>query len=47
MPATAVLRQPSRTLVITATAVPLALAVLADLLAYSDRLLRTGRSDRV
>ncbi|MFC9131855.1 GGDEF domain-containing protein [Streptomyces sp. NPDC057099] len=71
MPATAVLRQPSRTLVITATAVPLALAVLvddvrvrrqlhvarrdplsglrgrADLLAYGDRLLRTGRGGRV
>ncbi|CAM5559056.1 GGDEF domain-containing protein [Streptomyces purpurascens] len=71
MPATAVLRQPSRTLVITATAVPLALAVLADdvrvrrqlhaarrdplsglpgrtdLLAYGDRLLRTGRRNRV
>ncbi|GAB2896934.1 GGDEF domain-containing protein [Streptomyces deserti] len=71
MPATAVLRQPSRTLIITAAAVPLALAVLADdvrvrrqlhaarrdplsglpgrvdLLAYGDRLLRTGRRDRV
>ncbi|MFI0141894.1 GGDEF domain-containing protein [Streptomyces luteogriseus] len=71
MPATDALRQPSRTLVITATAVPLALAVLADdvrvrrqlhaarrdplsglpgreaLLAYGDRLLRTGRRDQV
>ncbi|MDU0301913.1 MULTISPECIES: GGDEF domain-containing protein [unclassified Streptomyces] len=71
MPATAVLRQPPRTLIVTAAAVPFALALLADdvrvrrqlhaarrdplsglpgradFLAYGDRLLRTGRRDRV
>ncbi|MCF3132475.1 GGDEF domain-containing protein [Streptomyces olivochromogenes] len=71
MPSPAVLRQRSRTLVIAAAAVPLALAVLADdvrvrrqleaarrdplsglpgrpeLLAYTDRLLRSGRRSSV
>jgi diguanylate cyclase (GGDEF)-like protein len=71
MPATGALRQPSRTLVIAAAAVPLALAALADdvrvrrqleaarrdplsglpgrpdVLAFTERLLRTARRDAV
>ncbi|MFH8470326.1 GGDEF domain-containing protein [Streptomyces sp. NPDC017991] len=44
MPATAVLRQPTRTLLITAAAVPLALAVLADDVRVR-RQLHTARRD--
>ncbi|MGW2770558.1 GGDEF domain-containing protein [Streptomyces sp. NPDC001275] len=71
MPASTALRQPTRSLVIAAAAVPLALAALADnlrvrrqldaarrdplsglpgrpdLLAYTDRMLRTGRRSAV